>query len=64
MGRLRSRLARYLATGAELDHPYYVGLLGEALAASGHAEEELALVEEAIQLVGTARPFYYRPELH
>jgi DNA-binding winged helix-turn-helix (wHTH) protein/tetratricopeptide (TPR) repeat protein len=64
VGELRSGLAMYLATGAELDHPYYLGLLGEALAAGGHAEEGLALVEEAIQLVGTARPFYYQPELH
>jgi DNA-binding winged helix-turn-helix (wHTH) protein/predicted ATPase len=64
VGDLRSGLAMYLATGAELDHPYYLGLLGEALAAGGHAEEGLALVEEAIQLVGTARPFYYQPELH
>ena len=64
VGELRSGLAMYLATGAELDHPYYLGLLGEALAASGHAEEGLAVVEEEIEMIGTARPFYYQPELH
>jgi DNA-binding winged helix-turn-helix (wHTH) protein/predicted ATPase len=64
VGELRSGLAVYLATGAELDHPYYLGLLGETLAASGQAEEGLGVVEEAIQMVGTVRPFYYQPELH
>jgi predicted ATPase len=49
VGDLRSGLAMYLATGAELDHPYYLGLLGEALAAGGPAEEGLAVVEEASQ---------------
>jgi predicted ATPase len=62
--RLRAGLAAYLATGAELDHPYYLGLLGEALAATAGPAEGLAVVEEAIGMVGTARPFYYLPELH
>ena len=63
--QLRSGLAAYLATGAELDHPYYLGLLGEALAATTAGPAEgLAVVDEAIELVGTARPFYYLPELH
>jgi DNA-binding winged helix-turn-helix (wHTH) protein/predicted ATPase len=64
LAELRSGLVAYLATGAELDHPYYLGLLGEALAASGHPEQGLAKVEEAIRMVGTTRPFYYQPELH
>jgi DNA-binding winged helix-turn-helix (wHTH) protein/tetratricopeptide (TPR) repeat protein len=62
--RLRAGLAGYLATGAELDHPYYLGLLGEALAATAGPPEGLVVVEEAIRMVGTARPFYYLPELH
>ena len=63
--QLRAGLAGYLATGAELDHPYYLGLLGEALAATTAGPAEgLAVVDEAIELVGTARPFYYLPELH
>jgi DNA-binding winged helix-turn-helix (wHTH) protein len=62
--QLRSGLAAYLATGAELDHPYYLGLLGEALAATAGPPEGLVVVEEAIRMVGTARPFYYLPELH
>jgi hypothetical protein len=64
VGELRRGLAAYLASGAELDHPYHLGLLGDALAASGDAEEGLAVVEEAIRMAGTARPFYYQPELH
>ena len=43
---------------------HHLGLLGEALATSGHPEEGLAVVEEAIRTAGTARPFYYQPELH
>jgi tetratricopeptide (TPR) repeat protein len=63
--RLRAGLAGYLATGAELDHPYYLGLLGEALAATDAGPGRgLAVVDQAIELVGTARPFYYLPELH
>jgi predicted ATPase len=62
--RLRAGLAGYLATGAELDHPYYLGLLGEALAATGGPPEGLGVVDEAIRMVGTERPFYYLPELH
>ena len=61
--QLRAGLAGYLAiTGAELDHPYYLGLLGEAVAATTAGSGELAVVDEAIELVGTARPFYYLPE--
>jgi DNA-binding winged helix-turn-helix (wHTH) protein/tetratricopeptide (TPR) repeat protein len=63
--QLRAGLSGYLATGAELDHPYYLGLLGEAVAATTAGPAEgLAVVDEAIELVGTGRPFYYLPELH
>ena len=62
--QLRSGLAGYLATGAELDHPYYLGLLADALATTTGPSEGLVVVEEAIRLVGTERPFYYLPELH
>jgi DNA-binding winged helix-turn-helix (wHTH) protein/predicted ATPase len=64
VGQLREGLAGYLASGAELDHPYYLGLLGDALTAAGDSADGLAAVEAAIELVGTARPFYYLPELH
>ena len=62
--QLRAGLAGYLATGAELDHPYYLGLLAEGLAATAGRAEGLVVVEEAIRMVGTERPFYYLPELH
>jgi predicted ATPase len=61
---LRAGLDAYLATGAELDHPYYLGLLGDAVARTAGPAEGLAVLEEAVELVGTARPFYYLPELH
>ena len=53
--QLQAGLAGYLATGAELDHPYYLGLLAEAVAATAAGPVEgLAVVDEAIELVGTA----------
>jgi predicted ATPase len=61
---LRAGLDAYLTTGAELDHPYYLGLLGDAVARTAGPAEGLAVLEEAVELVGTARPFYYLPELH
>jgi predicted ATPase len=61
---LRAGLDAYLATGAELDHPYYLGLLGDAVARTAGPAEGLAVLEEAVELVGTARPFYYLPGLH
>ena len=64
MDELRAGLDAYLATGAELDHPYYLGLLGDAVARTAGPAEGLAVLEEAVELVGTARPFYYLPELH
>jgi hypothetical protein len=53
---LRAGLDAYLATGAELDHPYYLGLLGDAVARTAGPAEGLAVLEEAVELVGTARP--------
>ena len=64
LAELRAGLDAYLATGAELDHPYYLGLLGDAVARTAGPAEGLAVLEEAVELVGTARPFYYLPELH
>jgi predicted ATPase len=61
---LRAGLDAYLATGAELDHPYYLGLLGDAVARTAGPAGGLAVLDEAVGLVGTARPFYYLPELH
>jgi DNA-binding winged helix-turn-helix (wHTH) protein/tetratricopeptide (TPR) repeat protein len=64
LAELRAGLDAYLATGAELDHPYYLGLLGDAVAATAGPARGLATLDEAVELVGTARPFYYLPELH
>jgi DNA-binding winged helix-turn-helix (wHTH) protein/tetratricopeptide (TPR) repeat protein len=61
---LRAGLAAYLATGAEMEHPYYLGLLGDALGSSGRTDEGLAVLDEAIRMVGTSRPFFYQAELH
>jgi DNA-binding winged helix-turn-helix (wHTH) protein/predicted ATPase len=64
LAELRAGLAAYLATGAELDHPYYLGLLGDALASTAGADHGLAVLDEAIGMVGATRPFYYLAELH
>jgi predicted ATPase len=64
LAELRAGLAAYLATGAELDHPYYLGLLGDALASTAGADHGLAVLDEAIGMVGATRPFSYLAELH
>ena len=63
-GRDRRRGRRPGRAPRRLDHPYYLGLLGDALAATAGPGQGLAVIDEAIELVGTARPFYYLPELH
>ena len=63
-GAAPGRAGRVPGHRRELDHPYYLGLLAEALGATAASAEGLVVVEEAIRMVGTERPFYYLPELH
>jgi tetratricopeptide (TPR) repeat protein len=64
VGELRRGLSAYLATGAEMEHPYYLGLLGDTLSRSGRPDEGLAVVDEALGMVQASRSFFYQAELH
>jgi predicted ATPase/class 3 adenylate cyclase len=56
-------LSKYRATGAEMNTSYALARLAEAYLASGHVEEGLACVDEALELVETQYDRYYEPEL-
>jgi tetratricopeptide (TPR) repeat protein len=61
---LREGLERHRSTGADMDRPYFLALLAEASIAAGELEAPRAAVYEALGSTGTARPFFYEPELH
>jgi DNA-binding winged helix-turn-helix (wHTH) protein/predicted ATPase len=62
--QLREGLAAHGATGAAVDHPYFLGLLAEAEQAAGRVHDALAAVGEAMRSVGPNQSFFYEPELH
>lgn len=64
VSELRAGLDDYRATGAEMDWPYLLGLLADALLATGRAPDALAPVDEALAMVATTRAFFHEPELH
>jgi class 3 adenylate cyclase/predicted ATPase len=61
---LRSGLAAYQATGAELWAPYFLGLLAEACANTGQPDEGLSLVSEALAGVKESGARWSEAELH
>jgi DNA-binding winged helix-turn-helix (wHTH) protein/tetratricopeptide (TPR) repeat protein len=61
---LRAGLVGYRATGAEMDWPYLLGLLADALLNAGQEAEALTTVDEALAMVATTRAFFHEPELH
>jgi predicted ATPase len=62
--RLREGLEAHGTAGAEVDLPYFLGLLAEAEQTAGRVRDALAAVEEAIDSVGPNQSFFYEPELH
>lgn len=50
---IRQGLAIYQATGSEICQPYLLGLLAEALGASGETQEGMQLLEQAFQKART-----------
>jgi predicted ATPase len=61
---LRGGLEAYRATGAEMEVPYYLGLLAESLGSSGLTDQGLTAVDQALGMVGASYPFFYEAELH
>ena len=62
--RLREGLAALRALGAEVDRPYFLALLAEGMGAAGRPEHGLSAIADALELVGSARAFFYEAELH
>jgi predicted ATPase len=60
---IRSGVAAYRATGAELESSYWFALLADAFATIGAVEEGLAAVTEALNLVATTGVLFCHAEL-
>jgi predicted ATPase len=61
---LRSGLAAYRATGAEVWVPYYIALLAGACEIAGQIGESLSLLDEAFQIVERTGERWFEAELH
>lgn len=61
---MRQGLEAHRAAGAAMDRPYYLAVLAEALREAGRPEEALSTIDEAIELLGGDRAFFYEAELH
>ena len=64
MSLLRSGSTAYRATGAELAVPYYTALLAAACEIAGQAEEGLALLDEALQIIDKTGEGWFAAELN
>jgi TOMM system kinase/cyclase fusion protein len=63
IAQIRQGLAGYRATGAELECPYFVALLAEALGQMGHIGEGLAVLAEMLGEVDTNGLRFHEVEL-
>jgi predicted ATPase len=64
IAQLREALAAFDRTKTEIDRPLFLGLLAEAYARNGQAQEALAVLDEALESVSSGRSFFYESELH
>ena len=55
------RLSR--ATGARMDEPHYLGLLGDAYLMAGEIEAAVSAIDEALDMSERERSLFYEPEL-
>lgn len=62
--QIRHGITAYLANGAAMMHPYFLGLLSEALDAGGQIEEGLEALSSALTIVEETGEHYYEAELH
>jgi predicted ATPase len=61
---LRSGSAAYRATGAELWMPYYIALLASACEIAGQVEEDLTLLDDALQIAERTGERWFSAELN
>jgi len=62
--RIRQGISAYLANGAAMMHPYFLGLLAEALDMGGQVDEGLDVLARALARVEETGEHYYEAELH
>jgi predicted ATPase/class 3 adenylate cyclase len=60
----REGLAAYVATGAQLARPYFLGLLAESHGAAARPREGLAVLDEALVVANRTGEVYWNAELH
>lgn len=51
-------------TGAHMDDPYYLALLGDACLRAGRLDAAQAAIEDGLSLAPTGRKFFFEGELH
>ena len=64
MAEMRQGLAAGLTAGDTLFQPYHLSLLAEAYGASGHPEEGLHALTEALAVMDTTEARFYAAELY
>jgi len=64
LAELRRGLAAYQETGAQMERPYYLALLAEALGEAGQPADGLTAIDEGLALIPPGRSFFYEAELH
>jgi tetratricopeptide (TPR) repeat protein len=62
--RIRQGIAAYVANGAAMMHPHFLGLLAEALEAGGQVDEGLDVLTRALSMVDETGEHYYEAELY
>jgi predicted ATPase len=62
--QIRQGLAAWEKTGAQLMRPHYLGLLAEALAATGRHAAALEAIDHALEHTGRTGESCYEAELH
>jgi predicted ATPase len=62
--QIRQGLAAYLATGGEMERPYYLALLAEAYGTIGQPKEGLGVLREALAVVDITGERWWEAELH
>jgi class 3 adenylate cyclase/predicted ATPase len=64
IAQMKGGMEAYLATGAQLLRPYFVGLLAAAVAETESIESGLALLDEALETVEKTGERFYESELY
>jgi hypothetical protein len=64
VARIRQGIAAYLANGAAMMYPYFLGLLAEALDTGGQVAEGLDVLTRALTTAEAAGENYFESELH